>query len=121
MVGFHSDTGFTTGGTSLFIVKLANDYDFPESADPFIYSVLNVEVLENNPDISIYPNPFTEAILVDNESVVERIEVMDLTGKQVFVSQVSVTSIDTSSWQKGTYIIRCQSGGKWYSKKLVKF
>jgi len=119
-VGFHSDTGFTSGGGSLFIVKLANDYAFPSAANPTIYSMLQVEMLENNPEVSIYPNPFTEAILIDSESPLEQIEVLDLSGKQVFHSENSVSAIETSSWQKGTYILRYQSNGNWHSGKLMK-
>ncbi len=120
LVGFHSDTGFTSGGNSLFIVKLGNDNAFPSASNPTIYSVLNVEMLENNPEVSIYPNPFTEAILVESDSPIEQIEVMDLSGKRIFLSQIAVTSIETSSWQKGTYLLRYQSNGTWHSGKLVK-
>ena len=121
LVGFHSDTGFTSGGNSLFIVKLANDYAFPSASNPTIYSVLNVEMLENNPEVSIYPNPFSEAILIESETPVEQIEVVDLTGKRIFISETAISSIETSSWQKGTYILRYRSNGIWHSGKLMKW
>ncbi|AEA44894.1 T9SS type A sorting domain-containing protein [Fluviicola taffensis] len=121
VVGYHSDPGFSTGGSSMFVVKLGNDNNFPAGGQPTIYSILKVEDLENNSTISIYPNPFTESIQIDSENVVEYMEVLDLTGKQIYVSSSQITSINTSDWEKGTYIIRCQSNGAWYTSKLLKF
>lgn len=121
LVGYHSDPGFSTGGTSLFIVKLGNDNAFPPVGTPSVFSILKVEDLENNRDISIYPNPFTELIQIDTKSNLEYIEVLDLTGKQVYTSSTSVSSIETSSWEKGTYIMRCQSNGVWFTGKVMKF
>lgn len=121
LVGYHTDPGFSTGGSSLFIVKLGDDTSFPTSGNPSIYSILKVEDLEINTDISIYPNPFTESIHVDAKSAFESIEVLDVTGKQVYSSNAPVASIETTSWEKGTYIIRCQSNGGWYTVKMMKF
>lgn len=120
LVGYHSDPGFSTGGSSLFIVKLGNDNAFPPNTAPTIYSILKVEDLENNPDMAVYPNPFTESIQIESAASLENIEVVDLTGKQVFASSAMVSSIETAMWEKGTYIIRCQSNGVWHSKKLIK-
>nr|WP_294858736.1 T9SS type A sorting domain-containing protein [uncultured Fluviicola sp.] len=120
LVGYHSDPGFSTGGSSLFIVKLGNDNAFPPSGTPVVFSILTVEELVNNADISIYPNPFTESIQIDASGGLEFIEVLDLTGKQVYTSGSPISSIETASWEKGTYILRCQSNGIWYSRKLMK-
>lgn len=120
LVGYHTDPGFSTGGSSLFIVKLGNDNAFPASGNPIIYSVLKVEDLENNTDITIYPNPFTESLQIDAAGSLEYMEVLDLTGKQIYASGSQISSIETASWQKGTYIIRCQLDGAWYTAKLMK-
>jgi len=120
LVGYHTDPGFSSGGSSLFIVKLGNDNAFPAASVPTIYSILKVEDLENNPDISIYPNPFTESLQVESTASLETIKIYDLTGVQMYSSSVPVSSIETISWEKGAYIIRCLSNGVWSSKKLVK-
>jgi hypothetical protein len=120
LVGYHSDPGFSTGGTSLFIVKLGNDNAFPPVGNPSVFSILTVENLESNTEIAIYPNPFTELIQIDTKSNLEYIEVLDLTGKKVFTSSSSISSIETASWEKGTYILRCQSNGVWYTGKVMK-
>lgn len=120
LVGYHSDEGFSTGGTSLFIVKLGNDDAFPASGAPTIYSILSLNDLENNTTISIYPNPFTESIQIDASSSLEYLEVLDLSGKQIYSSSTQISSIETSHWEKGTYILRCQLNGSWYSGKLMK-
>lgn len=120
MVGYHSDAGFSTGGSSLFIVKLGNDYDFPAGGNPTIYSILKVKDLENNVNLSIYPNPFTESLQIDASASLEFVEVIDLSGKQIYTSASPISSIETVSWQKGTYLIRCQLNGVWYTAKLMK-
>lgn len=120
-VGYHSDPGFTTGGTSLFVVKLGNDYAFPPSGNQSVYSILSIEDTESNTGISIYPNPFSESIRIDSNSSMEYIEVLDLTGKQIYGSSAQVSSINTSDWQKGTYLVRCQSNGVWHTGKMVKY
>jgi hypothetical protein len=120
LVGYHTDPGFSTGGSSLFIVKLGNDNAFPANGNPEIYSILKVEDQESNSGVSIYPNPFTESLQIDATKSLEYIEVLDLAGKQIYASGSSVSSIQTSSWEKGTYIIRYQSNGIWYAGKVMK-
>lgn len=120
-VGFHTDPGFSTGGSSLFMVKIGSETNFPSNATPDVYSILDVETLENNPDLSVYPNPFSESIQIASSGSFEFIEIMDLSGKQVYVSNTLVSSIETGSWQNGTYLIRCLVNGNWYTRKLVKF
>ncbi|MNK22441.1 hypothetical protein D3C87_407180 [compost metagenome] len=120
-VGYHSDPGFTTGGTSLFVVKIGNENAFPANGNQSVYSILNVENLESNTAISIYPNPFTESIQIDSDSNIDYLEVLDLTGKKIYSNATQITSIETSDWQKGTYLVRCQSNGVWYTGRMVKY
>ncbi|MNV02956.1 hypothetical protein D3C71_931970 [compost metagenome] len=120
VIGYHSDPGFSTGGTSLFIVKLGNDDAFPASGNPPIYSILSVEDLENNPDVAFYPNPVNDLLYIDSESTFDRIEVSDLSGKQIFLANQSVNSIETFSWNSGTYLLRFSVNGNWYVRKVVK-
>lgn len=120
VVGFHTDPGFSTGGSSLFVVKLGNDYAFPSNAAPTIYSILSVENLESHPDLSFYPNPVNNLLYIDTESAIDRIEVSDLSGKQVFSAVHSVSSIETASWNSGTYLLRFSVNGNWYVRKVVK-
>jgi hypothetical protein len=120
LVGYHSDPGFSTGGSSMFIVKLGNDNAFPSGGNPTIYNILKVEDLENNLALFIYPNPFTESLQIDTKSTFDYLEVIDLTGKQIYLAPSQITSIETSSWEKGTYLVRCQSNGVWYTARLLK-
>lgn len=120
-IGYHSDPGFTTGGTSLFVVKLANDNNFPASGNADVYSILSVENLESTPDFAFYPNPVNGLLYIDNQSTFEQIEVTDLTGKQVFSGTYPLVSIETSTWNSGTYLLRFSANGNWYSRKVVKW
>lgn len=61
------------------------------------------------PNINIYPNPATSSFSIDFGQKFEnyKIIVVDLTGKSIYQSTAisSITSIDASNWQSGTYII----------------
>lgn len=120
-IGYHSDPGYTTGGTSLFIVKLGNDNNFPASGNPTVYNILSVENLENQPDFAYYPNPVNDLLYIDAKSPFDQLEVTDLSGKQVFSTNQPLTSIETASWNPGTYLLRFSVSGNWYTRKVVKW
>ncbi|MCD7973858.1 MAG: T9SS type A sorting domain-containing protein [Candidatus Azobacteroides sp.] len=66
---------------------------------------------------SVYPNPFTDYIVVSTAAE-ETVAVYDLSGKCVFstLSKGNSTWIDTSSFPKGVYMVKCGSE----AMKIVK-
>jgi len=69
---------------------------------------------------SIYPNPVSEQLTIQNLSNNHQVRVFDLSGRKLLVSDNS--QIDFSNFQSGFYIINItdRSGKSVYSQKIIK-
>ena len=73
-------------------------------------------------DICVYPNPFSEYIIISNFESIEKISILNITG-QIIEEYKSINSnmINTSDFAKGLYLIQIEKNdGKVYSIKLLK-
>jgi len=76
-------------------------------------------------DFELYPNPAKDFIEIsfDNEVVIESINLMDMTGKQMNVSpafELGRVSIDLKDIPTGAYLIKIESNQKSFSKEFIK-
>lgn len=83
----------------------------------------------NNMDLNIFPNPASGQVQVvfdlpDNRDVL--IQVVDMTGKQVYTQTIEgvgnghqTVTLDAVNWNKGSYILKLQSGENSASSKLL--
>ncbi len=73
---------------------------------------------------SVSPNPATSRLdiqLAETSSRISRVEVIDQSGRVVYVSTIVVSSLDISGLASGLYFLRLfTDDGKWGVKKLVK-
>jgi Secretion system C-terminal sorting domain/Bacterial Ig-like domain len=82
-------------------------------------------ILEQNSEISVFPNPTTGTFTINNLKASERplsVEIIDITGKVVNsqpVTQNSQLEFDLSAYPKGIYIIRINSEDKVFTSKLI--
>ncbi len=75
-----------------------------------------------SPSFSIYPNPSpgTFTITLDNSVSSALIQIVDMSGKQVFEQPiVEDISIDFTDLRKGVFIVRCVTQTKVYQNKLI--
>jgi len=74
--------------------------------------------------ISIYPNPTTDRIQIDNTKDIKRIQMVDLAGKMMYSetnSGESSLSIDMQAYNSGIYFVVLQNKvGQKVTKKVVK-
>ena len=72
-------------------------------------------------EISIYPNPTIDMLNIKNSKSISNLQIFDISGKRVFASNVNLSVIDVSDFEKGMYnmIIRTQEG-ELITKKFVK-
>lgn len=82
------------------------------------------ESIIQNPLFSIYPNPSTNKITVEIQSLndSELLIIMDITGKQleeITITQ-AVTTIDISNFSSGIYLIKLANSNMQYIEKFVK-
>ncbi|HKJ80320.1 MAG TPA: T9SS type A sorting domain-containing protein, partial [Prolixibacteraceae bacterium] len=83
----------------------------------------NAEIIysrENLSNFKVYPNPFENKLWIENTDD-ENVSIYNILGQNVYHSQnkrkENNGSLNTSSWQKGVYILRTVSNG---AKMLIK-
>ncbi len=88
----------------------------------FVVTGTPVSIKENNAlQFSIYPNPATADITLNNVSHGSTIKVIDVTGKLIYFEKVRSTSliIETNNWSNGMYFIQIENEGAIAQKKLI--
>lgn len=76
-----------------------------------------------NYSLKVFPNPFNHSINVSlNETKILSIEIFDLSGKLVIRKTVNDynTIIETTNFDRGIYILKCNTEEKTISQKLIK-
>lgn len=85
-----------------------------------VFRVNNNEVIKNNFDINIYPNPNKGSFNIISSENINKIEVFDLTGKKLTELEQQNLEIITLNLTSGIYIIKCYSeNGLTQSKKII--
>ncbi|MBK7966697.1 MAG: T9SS type A sorting domain-containing protein [Bacteroidetes bacterium] len=119
-----ADTASLTGGVNYYI--MIDGFSGAIGAFSFTVNALSTGINEiNAKDFSVYPNPFTDLITVQNSSIAQNInvEIVNMVGQVVYKEQknnlVNAT-IDTKSLAKGVYFIRFISNEGIATKKLIK-
>ena len=70
--------------------------------------------------ISLYPNPTQNVLNIENVSIDTKVEFIDLTGKTIFVRDLSSeTQIDLSNYSAGVYILKLTSDGVSENRRIV--
>ena len=73
-------------------------------------------------EIELSPNPFVETLKLNSNSNIDKIEIIDLTGK-VLVSETinkETAEVETSHLAKGIYFINISQGGSVQTKRIIK-
>ena len=81
--------------------------------------ILSTEIL----DYSIYPNPFTENLIIKSNSPMETITIYDMNGKILFMEDIFANEMQFSSelLNEGVYILSIQGEeGPPFRKLVIK-
>lgn len=81
------------------------------------------EVSDNTVNVSIYPNPANNFIIVSTIGIEEyHLQISDINGKIVVETSTAIShqSIDISNLSKGIYFVKVQSNKKSFVQKLIK-
>jgi hypothetical protein len=69
-------------------------------------------------DFNIYPQPFQDGFILQNNRPLERIQIFDIMGRAIYEKQASggmnSITIGTANWPSGIYLLRVN--GKYVSK-----
>lgn len=113
---------FETAGAGSVTI-LVNSKKYPEVKDTLTMQIATLASIKNvnQPAFSIYPNPVQNKMIIHfPNSNYNTIEIYDLLGNMISSQQMlSGESINTSSLNKGVYILRLQ-GLSNYSKVIQK-
>jgi hypothetical protein len=78
-------------------------------SDTIYVTITNVNEIDDNNTIKIYPNPAKDFITIENSDIIlSKIEVLDLSGKIMLKQEDNSNkiTIDISNLEKGTYFIK---------------
>lgn len=67
---------------------------------------------------SVYPNPVQNQLNVESQEIINNIEIFDLLGKQILVSEEK--SIDVSGLQSGIYLLKITTNNGILTQKIIK-
>ena len=74
-----------------------------------------------DPELQIFPNPVKSILTLGNSKlIIEKIEVIDMTGRMINVTVQKNNSIDVFHLQSGNYILKIITKEKIFMKKFVK-
>ncbi|MEO9257414.1 MAG: T9SS type A sorting domain-containing protein [Crocinitomicaceae bacterium] len=109
-----------------YMLEPVNDYSAPKEAWHFFYQHSNpaatqVGITENSiATSSIYPNPATDIVHLDYSQELDRMYVLNMSGKLVYFSNKQDKSISVNTWEKGIYFLTLEmKNGEKTTKKLV--
>lgn len=74
---------------------------------------------DTNPEISIFPNPCREELHISGLQNIDRIELMDVHGTQLRLSDLSKNRYDVRGIPPGLYFLIILSGEKTFCQKLI--
>lgn len=109
LIGGYSYNPMTANGSGLSILRL-------------VETNLNSSSFNFEKSISIYPNPTSNKIYLENNSqkTVQRVLIFDTSGKILLEKDSFDQNIDISSFQKGIYFIQINIDGVHFYKKIMK-
>ena len=72
-------------------------------------------------DVSIYPNPSNNYIIISSSEIIEKIEILDIVGKVIKTQNLSEssTTIDVSDLKNNVYFMTYSINGIVNSKKII--
>ncbi len=107
------------GGDACMYIDFVKVYQQGDADDTFT-GPTNTAISATNADltsITCYPNPSNDFFAFGR--TVEHIEVINLAGAVIYQAK-NISSIDATSWPKGTYIAKIRHNGNMIVRKMLK-
>ena len=98
--------------------------DHPEWVDSILFPVGISNALKIQDNISVYPNPTRNNILIFNNNPMTDIVLYDALGKEITATHnmaVNHIKLDLSAYESGYYLLQIQSEKSVYSRKIIKY
>lgn len=114
----ETDTTFTAAVNGLYAVIVSeNGCDVQSSC----FTVNTVGFSENSIDLQVFPSPTNGWITVNAPQVIERIILLDCTGKVVFSNAIGQyeTQLDLSEFASGIYVVKVDLEDQLIQKRII--
>ena len=108
---------------SLYFPTSNTGYAAGENGAIYKYSTtIGIEDISDSKGISIYPNPATNTVTIENQTASGTYQLQDITGKVLLSGSVTATkfSLDISALSKGIYLLSLIDGEQQVNRKIVK-
>ncbi|GGI56413.1 T9SS type A sorting domain-containing protein [Winogradskyella haliclonae] len=115
--GVNASNTFTTISAS----GIVNEYSSNVSDVVVNCSSLSTDDFDKiSNELSIYPNPFTDTLLIESNVDIENVEIYDVKGKRVFNNNNGKREISVGHLQKGLYLMKVYYQGGIKTKRVIK-
>ncbi len=91
---------------------LAKVYEYPSS--------VGINTHHQNEDIIIFPNPAKSTIALATKAIINRITIIDLTGKTIKAQNTSFHNISIADLPNGIYYVKVETAHETIVKKFIK-
>ena len=124
--GISLETGLLTSTTAInneegsVINMMTNYYNCLGAVATRPNSTLTLPQDSIETKVSLYPNPTSSMLMISSSLPIDSVEIIDLQGKTVKMSQVSANQIDVQDLQAGIYVLKLISGNEVENRKFVK-
>lgn len=108
----------------------SNGGDPTNSIFPIIYEVDYFRIYQEdtsgtkdmlNSKLNVYPNPVRDVLKIESETLVNSVQILDVTGKLIFDKEVFDNEVNVQNMQSGIYYLRINTAdGQQYNKKMIK-
>ena len=125
LYGISTVTGIAVSTTPLvfengnFVNFIANTNDCSGATASRLDPNLSNTTLDLKKNFKIYPNPVSSILTIQSEKSIDTIEVFDTLGRLVLTKK-STNTLDVSSLQSGTYLMKIGSQNSIESIKFIK-
>ncbi|MBC3759202.1 T9SS type A sorting domain-containing protein [Hyunsoonleella sp. SJ7] len=116
-------------GTGAYFFTWALRFGFGSSAISHLH-INSMSVTKNMPVLStnknnafefgLYPNPVNDELHINTQEAINKVEVLDLLGRQVLFQENVLDTVDVSSLKSALYIVRLSSDRGVSTRKFLK-
>jgi len=116
----YSFLGDNQGVPLLQITKINNN--ITARYKDFLSTSSNVNDIINKRNLLLFPNPATDVLKINTDETIGKVEILNILGQTVLISESSDSHINVSQLKKGVYMIRVyrENGPLLTVRKFVK-
>jgi hypothetical protein len=104
------------------VTKIGPGEVYPSTSAPIVYDLVELEPIDANKDLNVYPNPFNSILNIDAEQEQLRLSIVSMTGQLLHQEEVYGNSeLDLSHLQTGSYLLVIESSEGRFQQRLVKY